>query len=106
MRKGDTVRLHIEGVDLTHGFYIDGYEIKAVIRHAEITTVEFTANRAGSFRIRCFIPCGALHPFMIGKLIVEPDYKSSIFYLSSLSVPLITIFYLYFRETGKNKKEK
>ncbi len=39
-----------------------------------VTEVKFLANSAGRFGFRCSRPCGSLHPFMVGKLIVEPNY--------------------------------
>jgi heme/copper-type cytochrome/quinol oxidase subunit 2 len=30
----------------------------------------FIANKSGSFHFRCNVTCGAMHPFMIGKLTV------------------------------------
>jgi heme/copper-type cytochrome/quinol oxidase subunit 2 len=32
------------------------------------------ADQPGSFRFRCSVTCGALHPFMIGKLNVGPNW--------------------------------
>jgi heme/copper-type cytochrome/quinol oxidase subunit 2 len=30
----------------------------------------FVADKPGSFRFRCNVTCGAMHPFMIGKITV------------------------------------
>jgi heme/copper-type cytochrome/quinol oxidase subunit 2 len=36
----------------------------------QAATLTFTADKQGSFRFRCNVTCGAMHPFMIGKLTV------------------------------------
>lgn len=101
VNQGDFVQLVLEGVDLTHGFYIDGYNIGMEVKHAEVKILEFTADKAGAFRIRCNVPCGNLHPFMTGKLIVEPDYRGYAFSLASLAVPVLAILYFYAKEKGE-----
>jgi heme/copper-type cytochrome/quinol oxidase subunit 2 len=73
VKQGDSVRLLLEGMDLEHGFYIDGYDMDVKVRHAELKTLEFVADKPGAFKIRCSVVCGPLHPFMTGKLVVEPN---------------------------------
>jgi plastocyanin len=46
VNQGDRVRLTVEGLDLEHGLYIDGYDIDVKVRHAEAKTLEFTADRS------------------------------------------------------------
>jgi len=47
---------------------VDGYDISIEADPGQTATLTFTAGKAGSFRFRCNVTCGAMHPFMIGKL--------------------------------------
>jgi heme/copper-type cytochrome/quinol oxidase subunit 2 len=60
-------------MDVVHGFYLDGYGVSVTADPGQTARLTFTADRSGSFRFRCNITCGALHPFMIGKLQVGPN---------------------------------
>jgi heme/copper-type cytochrome/quinol oxidase subunit 2 len=72
---GDTVTIQLVSTDVAHGFYIDGYDVSTQADPGQTSTLTFVANKAGSFRFRCNVTCGAMHPFMIGKLIVgENDW--------------------------------
>jgi len=70
---GDRVVLHIQSADVTHGIYIDGYGVRGKVAPGEDLTIEFVADQAGRFGFRCTEVCGTFHPFMTGKLIVEPN---------------------------------
>jgi len=74
VNKGDRVTIKAESKDVLHGLYIDGYDIDRVLRPGEPVQFTFIANKEGKFGFRCSTTCGVLHPFMIGKLIVEPNY--------------------------------
>jgi heme/copper-type cytochrome/quinol oxidase subunit 2 len=67
---GDTVTVQLVSTDVVHGLYIDGYDLSVEADPGQTATMTFTANRSGSFRFRCNVTCGAMHPFMIGKLTV------------------------------------
>ncbi|MEW6030308.1 MAG: cupredoxin domain-containing protein [Chloroflexota bacterium] len=67
---GDTVTLQLVSTDVVHGFYVDGYEVSVEADPGQTATLTFIADKSGSFRFRCNVTCGALHPFMIGKLTV------------------------------------
>ena len=64
---GDRVTLELSSADYVHGLYIDGYDLNLVADPGQTARLTFTADRPGSFRMRCSVTCGALHPFMIGK---------------------------------------
>ena len=55
---------------MVHGLYVDSYGVSLEADPGQTATVTFVADRPGSFRFRCNVTCGALHPFMIGKLAV------------------------------------
>ncbi len=65
---GDTVIIQLVSTDVVHGLYIDGYNLSVEADPGQTKTLTFIANKPGSFRIRCNVNCGAMHPFMIGKL--------------------------------------
>jgi heme/copper-type cytochrome/quinol oxidase subunit 2 len=67
---GDTITIHLVSTDVVHGLYIDGYDLSVEADPGQTATLSFKANKPGSFRFRCNVTCGAMHPFMIGKLTV------------------------------------
>jgi plastocyanin len=66
--RGDVVTLRLVSEDVVHGIYIDGYDLNLVADPGQTESMTFTASRPGTFRLRCSVTCGALHPFMIGRL--------------------------------------
>jgi heme/copper-type cytochrome/quinol oxidase subunit 2 len=67
---GDKVIIQLVSSDVVHGLYVDGYDISVEADPGQTKTLTFIANKPGSFRFRCNVTCGAMHPFMIGKLTV------------------------------------
>jgi plastocyanin len=67
--QGDEVELQIFGINgATHPGVIEGYEKAFTVKRGELTTVTFTADKSGVFRIMC-----AIHnPSMTGTLVVLP----------------------------------
>jgi cytochrome c oxidase subunit 2 len=71
--KGARVTLVLEAEDVTHGLYLDGYDIDLATAPGRRVRTSFVADRPGMFRMRCSKVCGTLHPFMLGELVVEPN---------------------------------
>ena len=76
VKKGDHVVVHVTNIeqtaDATHGFAIPGYNLQASLDPGEVVTLEFDADKAGSFAFYCTEFCSALHLEMQGWLLVEP----------------------------------
>lgn len=70
VNSGDTITIELVSTDAVHGLYVDGYDISVEADPGQTRTLTFVADKPGSFRFRCNITCGAMHPFMIGKLTV------------------------------------
>ena len=71
VKKGEKVRLLITATDRDHGIKIQGYDIDQVLKKGQTETIEFTANKAGTFEFKCSVYCGMGHRKMKGKLVVE-----------------------------------
>jgi heme/copper-type cytochrome/quinol oxidase subunit 2 len=111
VNRGDRVRIRLVAKDVTHGFYLEGYDLDAKVRpenptfwlrqpsagekYHEVEDMEFVASRTGKFRYRCSTTCGYMHPFMQGELIVSPNYLFST--SVGLSIGLAAGMLLFFR---------
>jgi cytochrome c oxidase subunit 2 len=71
VKKGERVKLMITALDRDHGFKLEAFGIGQKLKKAEPTTVEFTADKVGSFPFQCSKFCGFGHGKMKGKLVVE-----------------------------------
>jgi heme/copper-type cytochrome/quinol oxidase subunit 2 len=70
INSGDTVTIQLRSTDVVHGLYVDGYDVSVEADPGQTATLTFVADKPGSFRVRCNVTCGAMHPFMIGKITV------------------------------------
>ncbi len=99
VNRGDRLHIRLVAADVTHGFYLEGYDLDAKARpdnptfwlrhpsagrneevgggYQEVQELDFVASRPGKFRYRCSMTCGYMHPFMQGELIVSPNYLYS-----------------------------
>jgi cytochrome c oxidase subunit 2 len=69
--EGSRIRLRLRSIDRTHGIGIKAFRVKTVIPGTgEVATVEFVADRVGTFDITCSEYCGTRHAAMKGRLIV------------------------------------
>jgi plastocyanin len=68
VNRGDRVTIELVATDVVHGLYLDGYDLQVTADPGQTARLTFVADRSGSFRFRCSVSCGAMHPFMIGKL--------------------------------------
>jgi heme/copper-type cytochrome/quinol oxidase subunit 2 len=71
---GDQVTIELASEDVVHGIYIDGYDLEVHADPGQPARLSFAANKTGSFRLRCSVTCGALHPFMSGQLKVGVNW--------------------------------
>lgn len=110
VNRGDRVHIRLVAKDVTHGFYLEGYNLDAKVRpenptfwvrhpsqdgeYKEVEEISFVANRTGKFRYRCSITCGYMHPFMQGEFIVRPNYlySTSVGIALALAVSMLMIF--------------
>ncbi len=103
---GDRVTIQLVSTDVVHGLYIDDYGVSVQADPGQTATVTFVASKPGSFRFRCNVTCGAMHPFMIGKFTVG----SNNWLYRSVGLALLGMLGLFplssFISEGKKKEER
>ena len=71
VNKGDHVVITLTTPDVRHGFALPDFGVSTDINPGTSSTVEFTADKVGTFEFRCNIPCGPGHRDMTGTLVVQ-----------------------------------
>ncbi|MCS4539110.1 MAG: hypothetical protein HYU03_00230 [Thaumarchaeota archaeon] len=67
--QGDRITLHMLGVNgVSHPAQIEGYGVQFEVKRGQLTTVEFVAEKVGSFQITCSVH----QPSMTATLLVLP----------------------------------
>ena len=80
---GERVRYIITASDVVHGFWIPAFMIQIQNLPGVTNSLEFTANKLGTYPGRCNILCGRNHTQMIFKVkVVTPEQYQT--YLNSL----------------------
>lgn len=69
--QGDKVKLNINSIDVDHGFAISEFGVNETLSSGQTTTVEFTADKVGTYTFFCSVQCGVGHSNMQGQLEVE-----------------------------------
>ena len=94
---GDDVTIKLTSTDVVHGLYVDGYNVNVIADPGQSATLSFKADRSGTFRLRCSVTCGAMHPFMLGKLQVG----NNTLYWRGIGLSLIALLAIIFIRTPK-----
>jgi heme/copper-type cytochrome/quinol oxidase subunit 2 len=92
VQPGDQVTINLESTDVVHGLYIDQYDLSIQADPGQTASLQFIADRKGGFNLRCSVACGAMHPFMLGKLQVGVNET---LYRSFFSLPILLIGVLW-----------
>ena len=53
VKKGERVRLLITALDRDHGFKLEAFGIKQKLKKGDTETIEFTADKTGTFPFQC-----------------------------------------------------
>ena len=108
VQQGDYVRVNLKTADVSHSWYVDGYDIDIEVSGGETISVEFIADKAGTFKIRCSVICGAFHPFMAGKFVVRqsPNVLPWLIITGVIAVVVVSLGILASQLWLKNRREK
>lgn len=71
VQQGSTVVLNITAEDVPHGFSLPDFGVSETLTPGKTKTVEFVADKAGTFSFSCSVVCGSGHSTMKGTLVVE-----------------------------------
>ncbi len=71
VKQGDIIMLQIKSIDVTHGFNLPAFGVNKQLEPGKTVTVQFVADKKGTFVFSCSVVCGSGHSGMAGRLVVE-----------------------------------
>lgn len=71
VKQGQKVKINAKSIDVPHGFALPDYGIRERLDPGKEVTIEFVADKKGTFTFFCSVACGPGHGAMKGKLVVE-----------------------------------
>ena len=71
VKRGDTVVLQLTAPEVPMGFNLPDFKVRTDVIPGQVATVQFTADKAGSFTFLCDVFCGQGHEDMSGTLVVS-----------------------------------
>lgn len=71
VKLGEKVRLIVTSTDVSHGIAISEFKVNVAIPAGKTETVEFVADKKGTFQAYCSVYCGPGHGHMHIDFIVE-----------------------------------
>ena len=71
VNKGDKVIITGYSSDVPHSLTLSEFNVDLKLNNPEKKTVEFIADKTGTFTFRCRVPCGHGHSTMQGTFIVK-----------------------------------
>ncbi len=104
VNSGDRVTLELTSADVVHGLYLDKYDVSITAEPGQPASLTFVANQTGTFRFRCSVTCGALHPFMMGKLQVGTNWLFWRVLALAIVVVLFCLVFIVGRQKAANNE--
>jgi cytochrome c oxidase subunit 2 len=71
VKLGEKVRLVLTSTDVAHGLSLPPFRVNIIAAPGQAKTVEFIADKKGTFHAHCSIYCGPGHAGMHATLIVQ-----------------------------------
>ena len=71
VNKGERIKIIMTSVDVTHGFALPDFNINVPLPAGRPTTIDFVADKQGTFPFTCSVYCGSGHSAMSGTLVVR-----------------------------------
>lgn len=71
VKLGEKVRLVVTSTDVAHGIAISEFNVKLPVSAGKTESVEFIADKKGSFHAYCSVYCGSGHGHMHANFIVQ-----------------------------------
>jgi cytochrome c oxidase subunit 2 len=70
LKKGETHKLRLLAIDVTHGFAVDELNISLTFIAGHPKEVTITPTQTGTFEFYCIVYCSDLHSEMKGEIVV------------------------------------